>query len=1150
MKGTLQGDFSRSPFNRRKRYSSVRMQQGRVQLDSDWNEQADILEQRIRAGTADLIGPAGAPVPGGFEVTPGRHGLELGPEQHFVQIGEPGFKGFLLPEGAGGEQGSTLEVQVLPRLSGQIVGCWTRREGEVKWKPVYSLHLDGGVLRLLRMNLSALSAEERWDLTDRLHHIALTWGPEGTSILLDGESVASDGIGFGVPSGRTLLIVGSNQKPFFAGTFCELRLWRESRTAAELAAHRDRRLDGDEPGLVGLWRFDEAEGGVIPDRSPSGNDAHVTGSGRPPRRLPADFHLGAGRYYVDGILCESPQATPLTAQPDLPGGGLSPAGTVPQPRGTEREHHVFYLDVWERSITAIEDPDIRETALGGADTATRGRVVAQVRSVPVTTAWSQSPSVPEIHEEWNRLIAPELERGRLQARRRPLAPQKLDNLLYRIEVHDGGDGRDVAVKPLGPGDGKVITLEQWDGGWRRGQAVEIFQDGAAPQDPPRHTARVTALDPGEQTLTLDSSPGTALRTKVELRIRRIATFKWSRNNASVVFPVHKLDTASGVVRLLPSPRGLQDLKEKDWVEVVDDHLALRQDAEPLCRVDRVDPLIHQIVLRPTPPPGVGTEPLRHPLVRLWDQRGEGLTAWGTVPATGGDWQEIEAGIQVRFAYDAPYHTGDYWWITARTLSQDQEIDWPRDGQGTPRVLPPHGVERRLSPLALLTYDPDGYHLLDLRRVFQPLSEGAVSKAGDSMHGDLDIRANLRVSGDLEVQGRADLGAIYGTLHSRDAVHTAQIADRSVTPEKLSSSVGVVPAEHSILGPTAEAPEGYTYSRWAMTLNHEEPRWVDRRQMPGGPPGPLVSAALGNKVYILLESGVLWAYEPRSNGWQRRKDLPAAVRGCSLAVLAGKLHAVGGVDPTGRCSGRHFEYDPAADTWTERGALVTPRTAFGLVGCRDRLHALGGLRESATGKCATARHEAWDPMTGIWSPRQPLPSRVSALGAATVGDRIHIVGGELRSVQGRGRPSLTDEHHQYHPAADRWILNRAPLPVPRCSVRLVAVFGRLYAVGGEGGLGWLADFDAYDPATDGWLAYPPLHEPVDRPGVAALDGAVYVVGALRAGAALVEECEVALRLFLHRRGPDRSASAAAPAAPERPAAASPEDGTPWEELDLG
>ena len=38
----MKGDFSRRTFDEKKHYRRVLMQQGRVQLDSDWNEQIDI----------------------------------------------------------------------------------------------------------------------------------------------------------------------------------------------------------------------------------------------------------------------------------------------------------------------------------------------------------------------------------------------------------------------------------------------------------------------------------------------------------------------------------------------------------------------------------------------------------------------------------------------------------------------------------------------------------------------------------------------------------------------------------------------------------------------------------------------------------------------------------------------------------------------------------------------------------------------------------------------------------------------------------------------------------------------------------------------------------------------------------------------------
>ncbi|MGC1310452.1 MAG: DUF6519 domain-containing protein [Phormidesmis sp.] len=52
----MKGDFTRSTFRPQKHYTSVRMQQGRLQLDADWNEQADIQNYLRRAQTVDMIG--------------------------------------------------------------------------------------------------------------------------------------------------------------------------------------------------------------------------------------------------------------------------------------------------------------------------------------------------------------------------------------------------------------------------------------------------------------------------------------------------------------------------------------------------------------------------------------------------------------------------------------------------------------------------------------------------------------------------------------------------------------------------------------------------------------------------------------------------------------------------------------------------------------------------------------------------------------------------------------------------------------------------------------------------------------------------------------------------------------------------------------
>jgi len=57
----MKGDFTRDTFDATRHFSRVLMQQGRVQLDADWNEQAAILLHYLQALAADLIGPHGGP---------------------------------------------------------------------------------------------------------------------------------------------------------------------------------------------------------------------------------------------------------------------------------------------------------------------------------------------------------------------------------------------------------------------------------------------------------------------------------------------------------------------------------------------------------------------------------------------------------------------------------------------------------------------------------------------------------------------------------------------------------------------------------------------------------------------------------------------------------------------------------------------------------------------------------------------------------------------------------------------------------------------------------------------------------------------------------------------------------------------------------
>lgn len=78
----MKGDFSRSTFHPEKHFTGVRMQQGRVLLDAEWNEQVDIQNVHDEIEVIDIVGQSGASritggfalvvVTGDFIITPGR----------------------------------------------------------------------------------------------------------------------------------------------------------------------------------------------------------------------------------------------------------------------------------------------------------------------------------------------------------------------------------------------------------------------------------------------------------------------------------------------------------------------------------------------------------------------------------------------------------------------------------------------------------------------------------------------------------------------------------------------------------------------------------------------------------------------------------------------------------------------------------------------------------------------------------------------------------------------------------------------------------------------------------------------------------------------------------------------------------------------
>jgi hypothetical protein len=196
-----------------------------------------------------------------------------------------------------------------------------------------------------------------------------------------------------------------------------------------------------------------------------------------------------------------------------------------------------------------------------------------------------------------------------------------------------------------------------------------------------------------------------------------ATFVWSRDNGSVVFPIKTLKGNVATLENLGRDRR-STLSSGDWVEIVDERIGARQMPGVLAQVEK-PPDRDNLEVTLKPPPGVTLPTYAdatkwRPLLRRWDHRGDpakagaiALTAKPNTSAGALDgWIDLEDGVQVWFSADGDYRAGDYWLIPARTATGD--VEWPYE-PGTETLakenriraaLPPRGVEHHFAPLLL------------------------------------------------------------------------------------------------------------------------------------------------------------------------------------------------------------------------------------------------------------------------------------------------------------------------------------------------------------------------------------------------------------------------------------------------------------------
>jgi hypothetical protein len=475
-------------------------------------------------------------------------------------------------------------------------------------------------------------------------------------------------------------------------------------------------------------------------------------TGSPAQPVANDFLIEPGHYSVDGILCEADSRTvPVTGFSDQDPKALK---LLYWPQDDLEFRAGDYVEVSDgangvktvQSIIKSLDPAGRALTL---DTDVKvfnsEKVKPRVRRL-ITFLTQPDYRIPDADKRqlskgdylvyldvWERLITyVEDDAIREVALGGPDTAAR-SKIVWQVKIADAGSNCDTDLNEL---------LQPETRGWLKATAKKdatstdpcIVSPGASYRGAENQLYRVEIHRHGIAWSGTDD-PATT----------KAATFKWSRENGSVVYPIVSLgvDGTGATTTAVLENLGRDDrfgLVEGDWVEIVDDDYVLLNRAENLLQVQLIDRANMKVTLNGVPK-NVGQSAGKHPLLRRWDhepvdtdeiglQSGSDNAALIIEGSGANNWLELEAGIKIQFqasdsvSFQNKYRTGDYWLIPARTATGD--VEWPRTevspGKMEPTAIPPDGVTHHYAPLAVITVGANGAVTIDpkCRRTFPPL----------------------------------------------------------------------------------------------------------------------------------------------------------------------------------------------------------------------------------------------------------------------------------------------------------------------------------------------------------------------------------------------------------------------------------------------
>jgi N-acetylneuraminic acid mutarotase len=198
--------------------------------------------------------------------------------------------------------------------------------------------------------------------------------------------------------------------------------------------------------------------------------------------------------------------------------------------------------------------------------------------------------------------------------------------------------------------------------------------------------------------------------------------------------------------------------------------------------------------------------------------------------------------------------------------------------------------------------------------------------------------------------------------------------------------------------------------------------------------------------VWATTAAVWRWSASDAAWVAGPDLPTARSAVAAALVGTALHVAGGLATDGNTDlGDHVVWDIAGDAaWTSAAPLANPRNHGGGAASGGLFFAIAGRHGWDETAGDTTSVDSFDPATGGWTARAPIPTARSEIGASTstMSDgRILVVGGSIAGIH----PSA--DVLVYDPSVDAWTA-LPPLPSPRKGAVAARIGARIVVTTGS------------------------------------------------------------------------------------------------------